>query len=181
MIRTDLLIMRTMNGPPQDWLSHEAPSREAPPPATTAPDVLPSINVETPLPPAKDAFQPPRLRFSLIHLLSVMTVMTVLLGVARWEVRMLPFLQVASVLAGVAVYYRTGALASALVGAAVFYVGLGAVVFFGLMPHFKPVEAAGLAFVMVAPATLGVGAAIGYFFGTYNDRRRRSERRGERG
>ena len=90
---------------------------------------------------------------------------------------MLPFLQVALVLAGVAVYYRSGAVASAFIGAAVFYVWLGAAIFFGLMPHVKAVEAAFFAFVMAAPATIFVGALAGCFLGAFNDRRRRRERR----
>ncbi|MCH8921530.1 MAG: hypothetical protein IIA67_00100 [Planctomycetes bacterium] len=136
--------------------------------------------METGLPPAKDAFQPLRLRFSLIHLLTVMTVMTVLLGVARWEIRMLPFLQVALVLAGVAVCYKAGARASAMVGAAVCYVLLGALVFFGLMPLLRAMKAAWFSFVMAAPATLAIGASIGYFYGAFNDRRRLRERRANR-
>jgi hypothetical protein len=147
---------------------------------TAQPDAEPSDDVETPFSSEDEAYQPLRIRFSLIHLLSVMTVMTVLLGVARWEVRMLPFLQVALVLAGVAVFFRTGAVASALIGAAVFYVWLGAAIFFGLMSHVKAVEAALFAFVIASPATIGVGAVAGCYFGIFNDRRRRRERRARR-
>ena len=161
-----------MNPPPQ-----ESSPREVPPPATTAADRSPSDNVETGLPPAKDAFQPLRLRFSLIHLLTVMTVTSVFFAAARWEVRMLPFVQVAFVLAGLAVYYRTGARVSAFVGAAVFYLLLGAVAFFVCLPLVQAMRAAWFSFVMAAPATLGVGAAAGYFYGAYHDRRRLREQR----